>query len=107
MHNFVYLAQWRSQEFSCEPNFGGGGAPPLAAPVAHLYVTVQCQSVCPVGRQQQLLVCCRSGGRYRGTAAGGAYWLSVDICRPPAAGSVMLRAEVRGSAQSCFVLEAS
>ena len=25
MHNFVYLAQRRSQEFSCEPNFGGGG----------------------------------------------------------------------------------
>ena len=23
MHNFVYLAQRRSQEFSCEPNFGG------------------------------------------------------------------------------------
>ena len=29
MHNFVYLAQLRSQEFSCEPNFGGGHAPPL------------------------------------------------------------------------------
>ena len=28
MHNFVYLAQRRSQEFSCEPNFGGGGVPP-------------------------------------------------------------------------------
>jgi len=26
MHNFVYLAQWRSQEFSCEPNFEGGRA---------------------------------------------------------------------------------
>jgi len=26
MHNFVYLAQPRSQEFSCEPNFGR--APP-------------------------------------------------------------------------------
>ena len=26
MHNFVYLAQKRSQEFSCEPNFGGGRA---------------------------------------------------------------------------------
>ena len=24
MHNFVYLAQRRSQEFSCEPNFWGG-----------------------------------------------------------------------------------
>jgi len=23
MHNFVYLAQRRSQEFYCEPNFGG------------------------------------------------------------------------------------
>jgi len=35
MHNFVYLAQRRSQEFSCEPNFRGGGhAPaPLAAPL--------------------------------------------------------------------------
>ena len=28
MHNFVYLAQRRSQEFSCEPNFGGGRAAP-------------------------------------------------------------------------------
>ena len=31
MHNFVYLAQQRSQEFSCEPDFGGGvppGPPP-------------------------------------------------------------------------------
>ena len=27
MHNFVYLAQRRSQEFSCEPNYGGGRAP--------------------------------------------------------------------------------
>ena len=26
MHNFVYLAQRRSQEFSCEPNFGEGRA---------------------------------------------------------------------------------
>jgi len=24
MHNFVYLAQRHSHEFSCEPNFGGG-----------------------------------------------------------------------------------
>jgi len=29
MHNFVYLAQRRSQEFSCEPNSGGGRAPAL------------------------------------------------------------------------------
>ena len=27
MHNFVYLAQRRSQEFSCEPNFGEGACP--------------------------------------------------------------------------------
>ena len=35
MHNFVYLAPRRSQEFSFEPNFGGGGVPPppLAAPL--------------------------------------------------------------------------
>ena len=36
MHNFVYLAQRRSQKFSCDPNFGGGAspfAPSLAAPV--------------------------------------------------------------------------
>jgi len=36
MHNFVYLAQRRSQQFLCEPNFGGGGASPpfpLAAPL--------------------------------------------------------------------------
>ena len=28
MHSFVYLAQRRSQEFVCEPNFWGGGVPP-------------------------------------------------------------------------------
>jgi len=35
MHNFVYLAQRRSHEFSCEPNFGGGRAPrtPMTAPL--------------------------------------------------------------------------
>jgi len=27
MHNFVYLAQRRSQEFSCEPNFAGATPP--------------------------------------------------------------------------------
>ena len=35
MHNFVYLAKWRSHEFSCERNFRGGRAArqaPLAAP---------------------------------------------------------------------------
>jgi len=41
MHNFVYLAQRRSQEFSCEPNFGGGGAcPPAPSLAAPLYYTV-------------------------------------------------------------------
>ena len=36
MHNFVYLAQRRSQEFSCKPIFGGGSVPSasLAVPVA-------------------------------------------------------------------------
>jgi len=29
MYNFVYLAQRRSQEFSCEPNFGGVPSAPL------------------------------------------------------------------------------
>ena len=33
MHNFVYLAQKRSQEFSCEPNFGGGGVPTEPSPL--------------------------------------------------------------------------
>jgi len=28
MHDFVYLAQRRSQEFSCEPNFEGMGRAP-------------------------------------------------------------------------------
>jgi len=32
MHNFVYLAQRRSQEFSCEPNFFWGGACPRHPP---------------------------------------------------------------------------
>ena len=40
MHNFVYLAQRRSQEFSFEPNFGGvpPPAPLLAAPVVYKMV---------------------------------------------------------------------
>ena len=33
MHNFLYLAQRRSQEFSCEPNFGGP-PPPLGCATA-------------------------------------------------------------------------
>jgi len=33
MHNFVYLAQLRSQEFSCELNFGGGGGFPPPPPL--------------------------------------------------------------------------
>jgi len=37
MHNFVYLAQRRSQEFSFEPNFGGR---PLAAPVQLILVRI-------------------------------------------------------------------
>jgi len=38
MPNFVYLAQRHSHEFSCEPNFGGGGVPPgcASAPLAPL-----------------------------------------------------------------------
>ena len=42
MHNFVYLAQRRSQEFSCEPNFGVGRASPLG---------------CASGRTTFLLLC--------------------------------------------------
>jgi len=34
MHNFVYLAQRRSQEFSCEPNFGGACPRPLGCATA-------------------------------------------------------------------------
>ena len=34
MHNFVYLAQRRSQKFSREPNFGKGERAPRAPPVA-------------------------------------------------------------------------
>ena len=48
MHNFVYLAQRRSQKFSCEPNFGGGACPrppPLAAPVSRL-VILEANIVC-------------------------------------------------------------
>ena len=41
MHNFVYLAQRRSQEFSCEPNFGEGRAPPWLRQWAdYVFVTV-------------------------------------------------------------------
>jgi len=43
MHNFVYLAQRRSQEFSCEPNFGGGGSVPPAPPwLRHWYGHRKC-----------------------------------------------------------------
>ena len=42
MHNFVYLAQRRSQEFSCEPNLGGGVPP----------VSPGCTSALPVFRQR-------------------------------------------------------
>ena len=37
MHNFVYLAQRRSQEFFCERNFGGACPRPplLAAPLTN------------------------------------------------------------------------
>jgi len=38
MHSFVYLARGRSQEFSCEPNFGGVPPPPLAAPLLPVLV---------------------------------------------------------------------
>ena len=40
MHNFVYLAQRRSQEFSCEPNLGGRAPPPGCATVRH------CEHLC-------------------------------------------------------------
>ena len=41
MHNFVYLAQRRSQELSCKPNFGWGACPPvpLAAPLNSHYLS--------------------------------------------------------------------
>jgi len=47
MHNFVYLAQRRSEECSCEPNFGGGSVPPapLAAP---LLDSAGCRCACRV-----------------------------------------------------------
>jgi len=51
MHNFVYLAQRRSQEFSCEPNLGGR-APPLAAPLSatvSIFVSVLQQQLKPYG----------------------------------------------------------
>ena len=53
------------------------------------------------------LVCCSwgAGGRYRSIAAGATYQLSSDIRRhrqSSIAGSVMLRAEDRGSTQTCF-----
>ena len=36
MHNYVYLAQRRSQEFSCVPNFGGRPPGPFAGCAAGL-----------------------------------------------------------------------
>ena len=38
MHNFVYLAQRRSQEFSCEPNFEGGGRAARPSPWLRHYL---------------------------------------------------------------------
>jgi len=45
MHNFMYLAQRRSQEFSCEPNLGGRA--PRAPWLRHwCNFTVLCVVVC-------------------------------------------------------------
>jgi len=47
MHNFVFFAQWRSQEFSCEPNFGGWGVPPVPPGCATVgYARYACRRVC-------------------------------------------------------------
>jgi len=47
MHNFVFFAQWRSQEFSCEPNFGGWGVPPVPPGCATVgYARHACRRVC-------------------------------------------------------------
>ena len=74
---------------------------PLLLLRCKVYVTVGhcsvCMSVCPVDRQPircsggQLVRCGRTG--YRSISADGA--------RTAAAGSVMLRAEVRGSTKTC------
>jgi len=50
-----------------------------------------CLSVCPVDRQQQrrtagLLLSVAAGSRYRLTAAGAAYRLSIGICSRPSCG---------------------
>ena len=67
MHNFVYLAQRRSQEFSCEPNFP---CPPLAAPVATV-----CLSVGHTGEPRKSGRTDRDEGRLvRTTRQIGAHW---------------------------------
>ena len=52
MHNFVYLAQWHSQKFSCEPNFGGGGRAP--GPLGCASVYDECRLECRVAANRHI-----------------------------------------------------
>ena len=74
MHNFVYLVQRRSQEFSCEPNFGrGGGVPPW---LRQCYIIVWAKHL----RQPYLPLCSIN--------AQTAYVFSAEVlCRASSIGS--------------------
>jgi len=54
-----------------------------------IHVTGGCQSVQSIGSSDTeacLLLSSGAGSRYRSTAVGAAYWLSVDICRRTSCG---------------------
>jgi len=59
MHNFVYLAQRRSQEFSCGPNFGGGVPPVHVATLSRNRVAQQNRrcDICLTRIIQRVCVC--------------------------------------------------
>ena len=74
MHNFVYLAQRLSQEFSCEPNYGGRAPRPSGCAsvyrirqVGHCAPTfstrfLQPKRVCPKRHLDRFIRLCRMTG---------------------------------------------
>jgi len=115
----IWGARWQTTSNDCDRDRSLWG----------VYVTIGCPSVrpsvcssvslrlsvCGVDRQQQrraagLLQSAGAGSRYRSIATGAAYRLSIDCRRRRSAanaGSVMLRAEDRGSTQTCYLTTAA
>ena len=77
MHNFVYLAQRRSEEFSCERNFGGGASPPWLRQWGLRNGTVSVRLSVP-------FICCSSLRRVCCCGPDG-YEISIDYCTAGAA----------------------